>query len=806
MDKFRLMAGKKFLMLLVFLIMSGCASIIYKTTDYASLYGSAAPKSRVLTPEAAILAGQQHAISFHKEVKPVLDSRCVVCHGCYDAPCQLKLGSIEGLDRGATKRLVYDSERLKATEPTRLFTDAVDTEGWRKKDFYPVLNERKDSPVANIDNSVLAKLIGLKRLNPLPNLGKLGTDFNFEMDRSLQCPTVEEFSKYEFEHPTWGMPYAMPGLSLQEEYTVLRWLQEGAKVEALPPLSKLAVAAVMKWETYFNGASLKQKLVFRYIYEHLFIGHLHFKGHPDDEFFQLVRSKTPSGQPIVEINTVRPYDDPGLGQFYYRLRPITETIVDKTHFVYELSDQKMQRYDELFFKPDYQVTALPSYEPKTAANPFKAFIDLPVPSKYKFLLDDAEYFVTGFIKGPVCRGNIATNSIRDQFWVVFSQPGEFYPKQVAQALADNNQVLGLPGEEGDQIGLFDWLDFDDFGKEYLKKKEEFIDQVLPKNRGFGLNNIWDGDGGNPNAALTIFRHYDSATVTQGFIGDTPWTGWVVDYPLFERLHYLLVAGFNIYGSLGHQMASRMYMDLLRQDGESNFLRYMPAMQRQTIYNSWYVGSDGITTADALYSISHETEVKFKTTDYKKEFFDQVRQRLGKSAGIVDSINRCEQAPCVRAGTTPAQQRVDNELRKLAKLKGLDLGALPEMSQLRIKTGGPDGDLAYTLLLDKAYSNISKMLSEDSHRMPQNDRLTIYPGFIGSYPNFFFNVEENQLPEFIAMVKNAKTPTDIDLIYGKFGIRRSNPEIWPLSDWFNSQHKKYRGLKAGLFDMSRYANL
>jgi len=175
-DKNRAMAGKK-LYLLVFLIITGCASIVYKSIDYESLYGPSAPKQRVMTPEQANLYQQEHKVSFYKDVKPILDSRCVSCHGCYDAPCQLKLGSIEGLDRGATKQLVYDSTRLKAADPTRLFIDATDTEGWRKKGFYPVLNERIDTEVANLDNSILAKLIDLKRLNPQPASGKLGKDY-----------------------------------------------------------------------------------------------------------------------------------------------------------------------------------------------------------------------------------------------------------------------------------------------------------------------------------------------------------------------------------------------------------------------------------------------------------------------------------------------------------------------------------------------------------------------------------------------------------------------------------------------------
>jgi len=794
------------IVLLFFMVFTGCATLVYQTEDYEALYGPSNPKQRRLTEEDAALSQRQNKVSFYQDVKPILDSRCVVCHGCYDAPCQLKLGSTEGIDRGASKQIVYDFARLKAAAPTRLFIDASDTEGWRQKDFYPVLNERQDSDDANLANSVLVKLIQLKRQKPLPVTGKLDKDFEFELSRDLQCPTIEEFPKYQHQHPQWGMPYALPGLSQKEEDTLLRWLKEGAKVEPQSPLPKPSVAEVAKWETYFNGPTLKHQLVSRYLYEHLFIGHLHFQGHPEQEFFRLVRSKTAPGQPIEEINTVRPYDDPGTGAFYYRLRSVTETIVDKVHFVYELSDQKMRRYDELFFKPDYPVTALPAYRPEVAANPFKAFIELPLASKYRFLLDDAEYFVTGFIKGPVCRGEIATESIRDQFWVVFTKPGHFYPEKVAKALAENNQILGLPGEEGDQIGLMGWRKFDAFGKQYLKMKDRFIDLLLAKDQGFGLDNIWDGDGENQNAALTIFRHFDSATVTKGLIGDTPLTAWVLDYPIFERLHYLLVAGFNVYGTAGHQVASRTYMDILRQDGEDNFLRFMPAKQRQAIYDSWYLGFKGLRTADGLFSIGHEAEVNYQSTDYKKEFFDQVRQRLGKAAGPVDGINQCQQQPCIRADATPVQQQADREMRKLAKLQGLSLGALPEMSLLRVKTGDPAEDLVYTLLIDKAYSNISKMVSLGSRRLPKNDRITIVPGFVGSYPNFFFSVEINRLGEFVNKIQSARNEADLEALYSQFGIRRTHPEIWQHSDWLNEQHKKYRGLQAGLLDMSRYENL
>ncbi|MFT7561292.1 MAG: hypothetical protein ACI93R_003218 [Flavobacteriales bacterium] len=71
-----------------------------------------------------------YAISYNKEVRPILERRCVVCHSCYDAPCQLKLGSYEGIIRGASKDLVYQGTRLFETEPTRLFIDADKPSVW----------------------------------------------------------------------------------------------------------------------------------------------------------------------------------------------------------------------------------------------------------------------------------------------------------------------------------------------------------------------------------------------------------------------------------------------------------------------------------------------------------------------------------------------------------------------------------------------------------------------------------------------------------------------------------------------------
>ena len=63
--------------------------------------------------------------------------------------------------------------------------------------------------------------------------------------------------------------------------------------------------------------------------------------------------------------------------------------------------------------------SLPGFSEETAANPFATFAAIPVRARYEFLLDNAEYELNTFIKGPVCNGSIAVNAIQAQFFVHF---------------------------------------------------------------------------------------------------------------------------------------------------------------------------------------------------------------------------------------------------------------------------------------------------------------------------------------------------------------------------------------------------
>lgn len=79
------------------------------------------------------------ADEYRRRIKPIFEGRCIACHSCYNAPCQLNLQSYAGATRGATPRNVYDATRLKSVPPSRVGIDATTPASWRDKGFYDVL-------------------------------------------------------------------------------------------------------------------------------------------------------------------------------------------------------------------------------------------------------------------------------------------------------------------------------------------------------------------------------------------------------------------------------------------------------------------------------------------------------------------------------------------------------------------------------------------------------------------------------------------------------------------------------------------
>ena len=792
----------------LFVLLSGCAAVV--AVNYDVMYGPEEVQDRIVPP----LSSQ--ASTYLNDVQPLLNQRCVVCHGCYDAPCQLKLTSPEGIDRGLSNALVHSGSRLLAVPPTRLYDDAKSTQEWREKGFSSVLNERKQIEEANLMASVLYRSLVLKQrdaLNGASVSGKVLPDsYDFSLNREQQCSSIGEFDDYELEHPEAGMPYGLPALENDEFKLLTSWLAKGAKMSSLPALSDAHLNQVVYWENWLNQAPLKNQLVARYIYEHLFLSHLYFSeldNQPSNKsvinYFKLVRSKTPPGQPIEVIATRRPYDNPKTDRVYYRLQRERETILAKTHLPYALNTARMATFEEIFYQPQYEVTRLPSYEAEVASNPFITFEAIPPQSRYNFMLQEAQNTIMGFIKGPVCRGQIALNVIDDHFWVFFVTREAQSGLNSDNFLSQQKAHLRLPAESESNAGVVvNWFQYSQAQKHYLEAKQNKVNQLFQQDSLLDLHLVWNGrnltaasqaEEGNDNAALTIFRHFDSATVVKGLVGQQPKTAWLIDYPLLERIHYLLVAGFDVYGNVGHQLNTRLYMDFLRMEAEFNFLNLLPKESRQKEHNYWY-RDEGINLQKYLEDNDHfvakETDINYQTKDHKSELFGLLKQHLGKVLPNQFAL----QQPGI-----PSKETALMEV--LAALVGDPVNQLPEVSILLVNDG--DDKRVYTLLKNVAHSNMSSLLDEESNLLPEEDTLTVVSGIIGDYPSVYLTVDAAQLPAFVARLAAMKTPDDYTAWLDDYGVRRSDPRFWQHSDTIQGLNQQLQPIRGGLLDYNRLQN-
>ncbi|MCP3698818.1 MAG: fatty acid cis/trans isomerase [Aliivibrio sp.] len=781
---------KRPLFLILAIIFSGCAT--YATYNYDQQFGKSQVQQRIYDYQSP------EGIDYLTDIKPIIDNRCVVCHACYDAPCQLKMSSAEGIDRGAHKSLIYQGTRLVAANPTRLFEDAQTTQEWRDIGFTPILNERQQSSIANTQAGVMARMLTLKQNNPLAKDDQL-QGYDFSINREQQCPTIEEMADYESQYPTWGMPYGMPELNTQEHDLLYSWLEQGAKMSDIKPLSDHEITLVNQWESFFNGDSLKQQLTSRYLYEHLFLNNLYFNSEPSDlRFFKLVRSTTPPGEPLSLIVTRRPYDEPNVDRVYYRLVAVRSTIVDKTHMPYLLDKTRYQKWQKWFVNNNYTVTKLPSYSTEIAANPLVTFVDLPVDSRYRYLLDEAQDTIQGFIKGPVCRGQLALNVINDHFWVFFVDPEAANNPNVEQFYRDQKQNLALPGElDSTTVPITNWIQYSRNQARYLEAKNTYLNQIFKNGQHLTAELVWAGDKNNDNAALTIYRHFDSASVIKGLNGPTPKTAWIIDYALLERIHYLLVAGFDVYGNFGHQLMTRMYMDFLRMEGESNFLTLLPKEIRREEWQSWYQNPSPQLSKYMQRDVQpfeQPTKIQYVSDDPKAELFSLLRKHIGSNV-----TQRYNVANSKLATSTLVK------LREIDAIKGEGLQYLPQIITIKIIAATDKRSEFFTLLNTSAHKNISSLFNEEKNRAPELDRFSLLYGIVGSYPATFLDINETDVPSFVKQLADIDTEVDYIKLLDNFAIRRSSDKFWAYSDELSQWYRDHYPVESGLLDYNRFEN-
>ncbi|MEN6318197.1 MAG: fatty acid cis/trans isomerase [Syntrophaceae bacterium] len=745
-------------------------------------------------------------IDYQTEVKPILDKRCAVCHSCYNSPCQLKLDSFEGTDRGATKRAVYNSSRLKSMDPTRLFTDAQSTKEWRQKEFISVTDSKASG---GLNDSLMIEMLSQKMKNP-----KSVGEYRPEAVDLTCAGDQKELGGYLEKHPNCGMPFGFPPLKQEEFDIVAGWLVQGAKGPDAAQQKMLTTPkasdalAIKQWEAFFNQDDAKHAMTARYLYEHLFLAHLKF-GTPTHEYYELVRSKTAPGKPIDLIATVRPYDDPGVERVYYRFRKIYSTIVHKTHMVFELDAGKLHRFKELFIQPEWLQSPHPvGYDTKLSANPFAAFEQIPPRSRYQFLLDNSYYIIMTFIHGPVCKGQIALNVLNDHFWVMFVDPEYDLSVAYPAFLKLHSDKLRMPIEIGSDMRVFNALT-DEYKKgavEFYKARQDYY--TSHHYAGLGYESLWKGNKAADSPVLTVYRHFDSASVHKGVLGNLPKTMWIIDYPLLERIYYGLVAGFDVYGTVGHQLALRLYMDSLRVEGESYFLDFLPEAKRQEVMQSWYTGVD-LKKID-YYSSALPTKIPFVTDEPMREFIEYVVNKHILPATHInfDAVNY--ERGDVAYPSLPDKYETNDDYLKAFRVISKpgtpffvlmnDYNIKVAYMRIRLKKGK---DLAISIVINQWHSNVTHLFGEKAELDVSKDSADFISGLIGSYPNYFFDVREEDLPDFFELLAHfKKSPRDYERL-AKYGVNRAEDKLWDMYDWFQKRFYEDEPVDAGLFDLNRY---
>src|SRR5258708_4525846 len=262
-------------------------------------------------------------------------------------------------------------------------------------------------------------------------------------------------------------------------------------------------------------------------------------------------------------------------------------------------------------------------------------------------------------------------------------------------------LLILPGVWGSDVSFLDDIPFLTrlivYREAYRKLRADHARKLRPG--GYGIADIWNGDGHNPNALLTVLRHFDNAVVTKGAAGDLPKTLFVLDYPLLERLVYNLVVNYDVFCNVGHQGLTRLYIDLIRMEAEALFLAFLPPSQRLPLRRSWYRG--GLFTELKLRYVfpllddAAPTGVVYRNAaNAKEELVERViNEHLSAQVrGRPDALNWKTLRLPRGATAAPELSPPEQALRRIASIKAVNATPfarfLPDLAVVQVR--GEDG--------------------------------------------------------------------------------------------------------------------
>ncbi len=188
----------------------------------------------------------------------------------------------------------------------------------------------------------------------------------------------------------------------------------------------------------------------------------------------------------------------------------------------------------------------------------------------------------------------------------------------------------------------------------------------------------------------------------------------------------------------------------------------------------------------------DSGIDYRTDDPQRELYGLLKERLAPvldgsfDLSVVDDVD------------------LRNELQALAAVRGRSLALMPEVGFLRAEdpAGGPR---YFTVIRNTAHSNVTHLMREESELLPDENTLTVVPGFIGAYPNALYAVPRTRVAEFTAAVGALSSEADYQSLADRFAMRRTNPRFWTFSDLLQEAYVHMAPDEAALFDYNRLEN-
>ena len=87
----------------------------------------------------------------------------------------------------------------------------------------------------------------------------------------------------------------------------------------------------------------------------------------------------------------------------------------------------------------------------------------------------------------------------------------------------------------------------------------------------------------------------------------------------------------------------------------------------------------------------------------------------------------------------------------------------------------------------------------------DDSQTVVRWLEGTYPNFFYIVELDDIEKFVEEYNAIENREQYEMFVARYGLRRTGEDFWMHADWFNQQYAREQPRLSGIYDLNRYQN-